>query len=128
MALALILLVGAALMIRTFEALRSVKPGFDAHNVLTMEMALSGSRFGKTAGMAQTTRDVEQRVGALPGVEAVAGACCLPLTGGPGFPVSILCPGPVLGGFKRAVLDPHPSPPFFQMFPIPLPPRTGFTA
>ena len=50
MALALVLLVGAALLIRTFVALRSVKPGFDAHNVLTMEMSLSGTRFEKTAG------------------------------------------------------------------------------
>ena len=36
MALALILLVGAALLIRTFETMRSEAPGFDAHNVLTM--------------------------------------------------------------------------------------------
>ena len=53
MALALILLVGAALLIRTFATLRSVKPGFDAHNVLTMQMSLSGTRFEKTAGVAR---------------------------------------------------------------------------
>ena len=40
MALALILLVGAALLIRTFETMRSEEPGFDAHNVLTMELSL----------------------------------------------------------------------------------------
>src|SRR5258707_13715230 len=122
MALALILLVGAALMIRTFEALRSVKPGFDAHNVLTMEMALSGSRFEKTAGMAQTTRDVEQRVGALPGVEAVAGACCLPLTGGPGLPVACVGRAPVGGAHNGAVPYRDGSPQVFERFRIPPPP------
>jgi hypothetical protein len=40
MALALILVVGAALLIRTFVALRSVEPGFATHNVLTLRMSL----------------------------------------------------------------------------------------
>ena len=81
MALALILLVGAALLIRTFETMRSEKAGFDAHNVLTMEMSLSGTRFAKTAGVAQAVREVERRVDALPGAEAVASTCCLPASG-----------------------------------------------
>jgi len=42
--LALVLLIGAALLIRTFIALREVGAGFDAHNVLTMEMSLNGPR------------------------------------------------------------------------------------
>ncbi len=44
-ALALILLVGAALLIRTFQGLRSVEPGFDATNVLTLKTSLSGGRY-----------------------------------------------------------------------------------
>ena len=51
--LALVLLIGAALLIRTFIALRHVNPGFDPHNVLTMEMSLTGDRFQKTAAVAQ---------------------------------------------------------------------------
>ena len=47
----LILLAGAALLIRTFMALRTVAPGFDAHNILTMEMSFTGSRFDKTAAV-----------------------------------------------------------------------------
>jgi len=119
MAMALILLVGAALMIRTLEALRGVRPGFDGHNVLTMEMALSGSRFEKTAGVSQMVRDVERRVGALPGVEAVAGACCLPLTGGPDLPFTI--PGrPVFGSTSGDVQWRNVSPQYFEVFRIPV--------
>jgi putative ABC transport system permease protein len=44
-ALALILLIGAALLLRTFTALRAVNPGFDSHNVLTLRMSLTGPRF-----------------------------------------------------------------------------------
>ena len=47
MALALILVIGAALLIRTFRNLQAVDPGFDPHNVLTMAMSISGSRFQK---------------------------------------------------------------------------------
>jgi len=50
MALAVILLAGAALLIRTFQALRHVDPGFDAHNVITMEMSLAGGRLGTSSG------------------------------------------------------------------------------
>ncbi len=70
--LALVLLVGSALLIRTFVALRAVNPGFDAHNVLTMEMSLTGDRFEKTASVAQMVRDGRDRLNALPGVEASA--------------------------------------------------------
>src|SRR6266566_4459096 len=57
MGLALVLLVGAALFIRTFLALRAVDPGFDAHHVLTIRMSLRGDRFANTAGVAQLMRD-----------------------------------------------------------------------
>ena len=51
--LALVLLVGSALLIRTFVALRGVDPGFNPHNVLTMDMSLTGERYQKAAGVAQ---------------------------------------------------------------------------
>src|ERR1700756_4504446 len=73
--LALILLIGAALLIRTYAALRAVNPGFDTHNVLTMEMSLTGDRFQKTAGVAQLTRDAGDRINAIPGVDASASTC-----------------------------------------------------
>ena len=80
--LALILLIGAALLIRTYIALRNVNPGFDPHHVLTMEMSLTGDKYQKTAGVAQLIRDARERLNAIPGVEASASSCCIPLEGG----------------------------------------------
>jgi predicted permease len=85
-ALAFALLLGAALLMRTFVALRGVDPGFDAHNVLTMEMSLSGTPFKKTDIVAQLIREAQRRVESLPGVIAVAATYSLPLEarfGGP---------------------------------------------
>lgn len=90
MALALILVIGAALLIRTFMKLQAVDPGYDTHNVLTMAMSISGDRFQKTAGVAQLVKDGTDRLSGLPGVQDAAAACCLPLDGGFGLPFNIV--------------------------------------
>ena len=78
-ALSLILVIGAALLIRTFMKLQGVNPGYDTHNVLTMAMSISGDRFQKTADVAQLVKDGTDKLTALPGVIDAAAACCLPL-------------------------------------------------
>lgn len=88
--LALVLLVGSALLIRTFLALHAVNPGFDSHNILTMEMSLTSDRFTKTAGFAQLDRAGRERLNAIPGVEVSAMTCCLPIQGQFGLPFSIV--------------------------------------
>ncbi len=90
MALALVLVIGAALLIRTFMKLQAVDPGFDTHNVLTMAMSISGERFQKTSGVAQVIHDGTERLNAVPGVTGAAAACCLPLQGGFGLPFNIV--------------------------------------
>jgi putative ABC transport system permease protein len=90
MALALILVIGAALLIRTFRNLQAVDPGFDTHNVLTMAMSINADRFQKTAGVAQVVRDGTERLAALPGVTSAAASCCLPLQGGFGMSFDIV--------------------------------------
>lgn len=78
-ALSLILLSGAALLMRTFVALRAVDPGFEASNILTCEMSLNQPRFDQTIAVARLLRDAQRRVEALPGAEALAVTRELPL-------------------------------------------------
>ena len=70
MALAVILVVGAALMIRTFVGLRSANSGFDPHNVITMQTSLSGGRYDNTAKASNILRQINDHIEALPGVRA----------------------------------------------------------
>ena len=85
MALTLILVIGAALLVRTFLRLQAVDPGFTTHNVLTMAMSMSGDRFQKTAPVAQIIRDGSDRVLAIPGVIDVGVSNCMPMAGGFGM-------------------------------------------
>jgi predicted permease len=89
-ALALILLVGSALLIRTTLALRAVNPGFDPDNVLTMRMSLSGTRYMKSDTVNLLFREGIDRLRALPGVESASATCCIPLEGGYGLPFTIV--------------------------------------
>ena len=118
--LALILLIGAALLIRSYIALRDVNPGFDPHRVLTMEMSLTGDKYQKTAGVAQLIRDGRERLNAIPGVEASASSCCIPLEGGFGLPFNVvgrpLGNSPYTGGAGWM----SASPGYFSVFKIPL--------
>ena len=77
-ALALVLLIGAALLIRTFISLRAMSPGFDSHHVLTAEMSMTGARLHTTAGIAQLSHDARLRLNAIPGVEVSASTVWLP--------------------------------------------------
>ena len=78
-ALALVLLIGAALLIRTFANLRSVDPGFDSSRMLTFEFAPRGPQYETTAQVAEFNQRTIERISALPGVEAVATTNTLPL-------------------------------------------------
>lgn len=119
-AMALVLLVGAALLIRTFVALRGVNAGFDPRNVLTLEMSLNGDRFSKTAAVAQLSRDGRQRLNAIPGVEESAFTCCLPIRGQFGLPFAIVgrpidpAKGSSGAGWMNA------SPGYYKVFKIPV--------
>lgn len=120
--LALILLVGSGLLIRTQLALTSVDPGFDVTNVLTMRMSLTGPRFLSSSGVDQMVRDGIERIRAVPGVENASATCCVPLQGGYGLPFVIvgrpLPPNglPFHGGGGWLTV----SPGFFDVFKIPV--------
>jgi putative ABC transport system permease protein len=81
LALAVILLCGAGLLIKSFSRLQRVETGFDARNVLVLGLSLPDSRYGPTEKAALAIEDVVGRVRALPGVESVSGMNILPLDG-----------------------------------------------
>jgi len=118
--LALVLLVGSALLIRTFIALHSVNPGFNPHNILTLEMSLTGDRFQKTAGVAELSREARERLSAIPGAESVTSACCLPLEGKFGLPFNIVGRPPVKGKDTPGSGWMNVSPGYFDFFRIPI--------
>jgi putative ABC transport system permease protein len=79
-ALALILLVGAGLMLKSFARLTGIEPGFDARNVLTAPLSLAGPRYADPNTQRQSIVRVMTDVAALPGVLSVGGVNTLPLS------------------------------------------------
>src|ERR1700683_4048184 len=72
MALALVLLVGAGLMVRSLYILWGVNPGFNPHNVLTFDLTLDPALIKNANGARGALRELHQRIQAVPGVEAVS--------------------------------------------------------
>jgi predicted permease len=126
MALAIVVVVGAALLIRTFVALGTVNRGLNLHDVLTMRMVLTDPRFAKTSRVVQLVRDGVQNVNALPGVVDAGAAVALPLESDwltsfmiTGVPLNGSPPG--LASFRII------SPDYFGVFQIPLIRGRAFT-
>lgn len=80
-ALALVLVIGSTLLIRTYLKLQAVNPGFDRHNTLTMAMSISGDRFQTSAPVTQIIRQGTERLKTIPGVTEVAVGNGVPLRG-----------------------------------------------
>jgi putative ABC transport system permease protein len=89
-ALALVLVIGSTLLIRTYLNLQAVNPGFDTHNTLTMAMSISGDRFQTSAPVALMIRNGTERLKTIPGVVQAAAGNGLPLQGAFGMPFDIV--------------------------------------
>jgi putative ABC transport system permease protein len=119
-ALAVTLLAGAGLLVRSFQELGRVSPGFDSRRVLTFHLSAS---WGETADMKGLTRRVDrtlEALRALPGVEAAATAGALP--GVPaGYRMEVqLTDGPADPGAGLAAETRFVSPDYFAALGIPL--------
>ena len=79
-ALSLILLAGAGLMVRSFMRMLDVRPGFDARDVLTMELTLPYRKYKEQPQVAQFYEQLLERVNRLPGVEGAGLVNVAPLT------------------------------------------------
>ncbi len=79
--LALVLLVGAGLMVKSLYRLMQVDPGFRPDRVLTMELELRAQRYSQKPARISFWQRIRERVAALPGVESAALGTAIPLTG-----------------------------------------------
>ncbi len=80
-ALALVLLVGAGLLVRSFLRVLDVTPGFEPTNLVTMNVSANGTRYAEDPQVRAFYDEVVNRVAHLPGVEAAAVVNNLPLGG-----------------------------------------------
>ena len=94
-ALAAVLLIGAGLLVRSFERLAQVNPGFATEGVLTFEIALPGTTYGEDASQARYFTEATERLRRLPGVDAVGATSWVPF---------------VLGSATRFALPDRPVP------------------
>ncbi len=81
MAIAIFLLVGAGLLIRSFSALQQVRPGFDPSTALTFRLALPLAKYGTPPLRLAFLRQMDAELRRLPGVRDVGYTSQLPLTG-----------------------------------------------
>jgi predicted permease len=128
--LALVLLIGSALLIRTAMALGRIDPGFDTHNVLTLKMSLKGAQYDKAEAVEQVVRNGVEKLKTIPGVVNASATCCVPLQGGyglgfyiPGRPLAADSQGQTHGGAGWMTV----SPGYFEVFKIPVKRGRTFT-
>jgi len=95
-ALALMLLVGAGLLLRSFARLTNVDPGFDPENVLTAEVFLPTAQYTSDTARIAFMEQLTTAISAVPGVRAVGATTGIPFGGGwtQGFDVEGFQPGP----------------------------------
>jgi putative ABC transport system permease protein len=118
--LSVVLLIGAALLMRTFFALRAVNPGFDRRNVLLMEMSLHGSQFATTAHVARLVEDARRRLAGIAGVEIAAATCSPPFASRMGLPFATLGTPSRSSGNRGDAEWMSVSPGYFAVLRIPI--------
>lgn len=80
LAISVVLLIGAGLLIRGFARLQNVPPGFNARNVLTFELTMTGQKYGDKQAILITYHQLWERLDQLPGAVASGGVTSLPLS------------------------------------------------
>jgi putative ABC transport system permease protein len=129
-ALALVLIAGATLLLRSFRGLLEQPPGFETGNVLTMKLSLPPAKYGNPGAAERLAAQLVERLESLPGVRKAAVTTTLPLENGPDFAFKVV--GRKGGGDDgtgdydadfRGV-----TPDLFQVLRIPVVRGRGFTA
>ena len=120
-ALALVLLAGAALLLRSLAGLRAVDPGFNTHHLLAFETSLAGGDYSKTAQVAELVRRATGRLKAVPGVTSAGSTFVLPMSGmSLNLPINIAGRPPAKGDYNGVEQWRPVSPDYFRTLQVPL--------
>jgi predicted permease len=120
-ALALMLLVGAGLMMKSFLKLAEVDPGFDPGGVLTMKVSLPAARYDSDEKLLVTMKRVSDELAALPGVDVVGAVSYLPFAGPPaGTGLEVVGRPPLPAGSRLVTQVNIVDAGFFRALRIPL--------
>jgi predicted permease len=128
-ALAMVLLAGSGLLIRSFSLLRRVDPGFDARSALSFRVSLPESAYADDARLVGFHDAIDERLAALPGVRAVGAVSGLPLSGS-NFIISFTVDGrPEPPPAQQPSMDVAiATPGYFRAMRTPIVRGRGFTA
>ena len=128
-AVALVLLTGAGLLVRSLAGLVSVDPGFKPQGVTAIPITLPVARYSQPARQADLFRQLLERAAALPGVKAAAATSYVPLSGA--FRFVFFCPeGRVCEGIGKdpVIAQRQITPGYFEATRTPLRRGRAFTA
>jgi putative ABC transport system permease protein len=127
--LAVLLLLAAGLLIRSFNALQSVDPGFRVDGLLTAQVQLPQARYPSPESRAAFFRDLLEKSAAIPGVESADACTSLPMTGG-GYTTSFVVDGRPAppSGHENSSHWRAATPGYFQTLGIPLVRGRAFNA
>lgn len=128
-AITLVLLIGAGLILRSFQNLRQVKLGFDPHNVLTAELRLQGTKYDDPRQRKDFFQTLLERLKAQPGVEAAGAILIRPLEGTIGWEVDYAVEGQSSSEAKNNAMGNYEviTPGYFQAMNLPLRAGRDFT-
>ena len=118
-ALALVLVIGAGLMIRSFLRLQTVDPGFNPHNLLMVSVSLPGLKYPENSHAITFFEQAEQRIRALPGVVDVGSTNVAALKGS-GYTNDMTIEGRPPEDFVREVRHKTITPDYFRVMGIQL--------
>ena len=127
-ALAMVLLAGSSLLLRSFARLRSVDPGFRTENALAFRVSLPDSAYSEDAQLISFHDELQRRLEAVPGVRSVGAVAGLPLSGGR-FNISFTVDGrPEVPPAQQPSMEVRmATPSYFRTLGIPVRRGRGFT-
>ena len=126
-ALAVVLTLGAGLLVRSFQQLMNVDPGFDARGVLATQIVLSGPKYDSTTQQRLFFEQLLERIRALPGVEGVAATTVPPLAG-TGYTSDFVVAGRPAGEYYTEITHRSVTPDYFHVMRVRLLRGRVFTA